>query len=134
MQHIAIDLGASKSYVCIRDARGKIVSEGQESTPGLKRYLQKQVKSRVVMETCSESWAIADICVSLGHQVRVVPGHLVRSLGVGSRGVKNDRKDAQVLSEVSTRIDLPCVYIRSCLLYTSPSPRDRTRSRMPSSA
>ena len=25
-------------------------------------------------------------------------------------------------------------YIHSCLLYTSPSPRDRTRSRMPSSA
>ena len=25
-------------------------------------------------------------------------------------------------------------HIRSCLLYTSPSPRDRTRSRMPSSA
>ena len=26
------------------------------------------------------------------------------------------------------------ISIRSCLLYTSPSPRDRTRSRMPSSA
>ena len=25
-------------------------------------------------------------------------------------------------------------YFRACLLYTSPSPRDRTRSRMPSSA
>ncbi|WDT37995.1 hypothetical protein PVA38_10485 [Streptococcus pneumoniae D39] len=25
-------------------------------------------------------------------------------------------------------------YTSSCLLYTSPSPRDRTRSRMPSSA
>ena len=25
-------------------------------------------------------------------------------------------------------------YLESCLLYTSPSPRDRTRSRMPSSA
>ena len=25
-------------------------------------------------------------------------------------------------------------YIKTCLLYTSPSPRDRTRSRMPSSA
>ena len=24
--------------------------------------------------------------------------------------------------------------VRNCLLYTSPSPRDRTRSRMPSSA
>ena len=32
----------------------------------------------------------------------------------------------------------PCISIfgsaRTCLLYTSPSPRDRTRSRMPSSA
>ena len=28
----------------------------------------------------------------------------------------------------------PAVEVRSCLLYTSPSPRDRTRSRMPSSA
>ena len=31
----------------------------------------------------------------------------------------------------------PCsalIHINSCLLYTSPSPRDRTRSRMPSSA
>ena len=27
-----------------------------------------------------------------------------------------------------------CVGIYTCLLYTSPSPRDRTRSRMPSSA
>ena len=27
-----------------------------------------------------------------------------------------------------------CDYASSCLLYTSPSPRDRTRSRMPSSA
>ena len=26
------------------------------------------------------------------------------------------------------------LYVRGCLLYTSPSPRDRTRSRMPSSA
>ena len=29
------------------------------------------------------------------------------------------------------KLDIPSV---SCLLYTSPSPRDRTRSRMPSSA
>ena len=37
---------------------------------------------------------------------------------------------ARVLSGLS--VDLGKV--RSCLLYTSPSPRDRTRSRMPSSA
>ena len=28
----------------------------------------------------------------------------------------------------------PNIYFNNCLLYTSPSPRDRTRSRMPSSA
>ena len=28
----------------------------------------------------------------------------------------------------------PAEGVRTCLLYTSPSPRDRTRSRMPSSA
>ena len=32
------------------------------------------------------------------------------------------------LSELTVR------KVRGCLLYTSPSPRDRTRSRMPSSA
>ena len=29
---------------------------------------------------------------------------------------------------------LPRVYFRDCLLYTSPSPRDKRQSRMPSSA
>ena len=33
------------------------------------------------------------------------------------------------------KLDANCVaYVATCLLYTSPSPRDRTRSRMPSSA
>ena len=35
--------------------------------------------------------------------------------------------------DTSLQIDDP-EYIPACLLYTSPSPRDRTRSRMPSSA
>ena len=28
----------------------------------------------------------------------------------------------------------PCIALRACLLYTSPSPRDKRQSRMPSSA
>jgi transposase len=35
----------------------------------------------------------------------------VRSLGVGARGIKTDRRDARVTSEVSTRIDLPSVFV-----------------------
>jgi transposase len=43
----------------------------------------------------------------------VVPATLVRSLGVGARRTKTDRRDASVLSEVSCRIDLPSVHIPS---------------------
>ena len=39
--------------------------------------------------------------------------------------------------DIQGKVGLPVVLLhgnRGCLLYTSPSPRDRTRSRMPSSA
>ena len=39
---------------------------------------------------------------------------------------------ALILFAVATVVEIFSYYI--CLLYTSPSPRDRTRSRMPSSA
>ena len=38
-----------------------------------------------------------------------------------------------LVKDLIARHDIPCDY-RSCLLYTSPSPRDRQKSRMPSSA
>ena len=38
------------------------------------------------------------------------------------------------IEQVAARLNWPCVRVNLCLLYTSPSPRDRTRSRMPSSA
>ena len=38
------------------------------------------------------------------------------------------------VSNVESRLELALAGFKNCLLYTSPSPRDRTRSRMPSSA
>ena len=37
-------------------------------------------------------------------------------------------------SSINDRLIFAGDLVNSCLLYTSPSPRDRTRSRMPSSA
>jgi transposase len=74
-------------------------------------YLAHRPPSRVIVETCAEAFHVTDLAKAAGHEVRVVPSMLVRSLGVGSRGVKNDKKDAQVLSEVSTRIELPSVHV-----------------------
>ena len=50
----------------------------------------------------------------------------------------NDRYIYQYISEnypeEEIKFDVSKIKVTTCLLYTSPSPRDRTRSRMPSSA
>jgi len=115
MEHVAIDLGGRESQICVRREDGAIVEERRWATVNLGQFLSRRPKSRVVLETCAEGFAVADVALELGHEVRVVPGTLVRSLGVGARGVKTDRRDAQVLSEVSCRIDLPSVHIPSAL-------------------
>ena len=113
MEHIAIDLGGKKSQICVRDAQGKIVEELRCETDWLDEYLKTKKPGRVILETCTEAFLVANQAKSAGHEVRVVPGMLVRTLGVGARKTKTDRRDAQALSEVSTRIDLPSVHIPS---------------------
>ncbi len=113
MNHIAIDLGGRESQICVREPGGEIVDERRQPTAGLGRYLAGKSPSRVVLETCSEAFMVADAALAAGHEVRVVPATLVRSLGVGARRTKTDRRDAQILSEVSCRIDLPSVHVPS---------------------
>ena len=55
----------------------------------------------------------------------------------GADDTLSDEKEMQVLQKLlKQRKESFDIYTQqnSCLLYTSPSPRDRTRSRMPSSA
>ncbi len=113
MRHIAIDLGGRESQICTRSETGEIMEERRVATSGLAKYLKSQEPSRVIVETSAEAFYVADGARDLGHQVRVVPATLVRTLGVGARRLKTDQRDARVLSEVSTRIDLPSVHIPS---------------------
>lgn len=101
MKHVAIDLGGRKSQICTRDGSGAIVEERRYQTRLLPRLMKGWEPSRVIVETSAEAFAIADAALALGHDVRVVPATLVKTLGVGDRGVKTDRKDARKLSEVS---------------------------------
>ncbi len=111
MKHIAIDLGGMESQVCVRDPDGSLQLEGKRRTRDLDLFLNGREKSRVIVETSAEAFKVADAALAAGHEVRVVPATLVRVLGVGSRRTKTDARDAQILSEVSCRIDLPSVHI-----------------------
>jgi transposase len=113
MDHCAIDLGGRESQVCLRAADGQVRFEQRWQTASLPDYLRQLPPSRVILETAAEAFRIADAAMAAGHQVRVVPATLVRTLGVGARKTKTDKRDARVLSEVSCRIDLPSVHIPS---------------------
>lgn len=113
MDHVAIDVGGRESQVCRRSADGQILEEQRWPTRRLKNYLATIPKSVVVLETCAESFKIADEVIELGHEVRVVPATLAPALGVGRRQLKTDRRDARALSEASCRMDLPSVHIPS---------------------
>lgn len=115
MEHVAIDLGGKESQVRCRGADGQILVERKLATSSLGKFLARRPPSRVILETCSEAFSVADEALALGHQVRVVPATLVRTLGVGARGIKTDVRDARILSDVSTRIDLPSVHVPSDL-------------------
>ena len=112
MDHVAIDLGAKKSQICVRGADGQILEEKRWPTKDLDTYLAGRPTSRVIVETCAEAFCVADAARKLGHETRVVPATLVKTLGVGARRLKTDLRDARALSEVSSRIDLPSVHIR----------------------
>lgn len=113
MEHVAIDLGGRESQVCVRAEDGTIIEERRWRTRDLGVYLAGRPPSRVIVETCAEGFYVADLAATHQHQTRVVPASLVKSLGVGERGMKSDKRDARKLSEVSCRIDLPSVHVPS---------------------
>ena len=113
MDHVAIDLGGRESQICVRSSDGTILEERRLPTGRLGAYLSKREPSRVILETCAEAFAVADLARVAGHEVRVVPATLAKSLGVGAHGVKTDRRDSQNVSLASCRIDLPGVHIPS---------------------
>src|SRR5262245_36857729 len=119
MDHVAIDLGARKSQICVRSAEGEILEERRWETWDLKRYLAGRPKSRVIVETCAEAFGVAAVATGLGHGTRTVPPRLVRTLAGGARRTKTDQRDARALSEASCRVDLPSVHV--------PKPESRER-------
>src|SRR5258708_7673888 len=114
MDHVAIDLGGRESQICRRSSDGTILEEKRGRTAKLgEEPAAVENATRVIVETCTEAFWVADLCLELGLEVRVVPATLARALGVGERGVKTDIRDARALSAASCRMELPSVHVPS---------------------
>lgn len=115
MEHTGIDLGASRSAICVVSSEGAVLFERTIPTGDIDLFLAKRPRSRVAIESCAESRVVAIRAHDRGHDVRVVPTSFVRSLGVGTRRIKTDKRDARSLAIASFRLgdELPHVHIRS---------------------
>ncbi|MEO1483387.1 MAG: hypothetical protein AAFU77_14865, partial [Myxococcota bacterium] len=113
MNHLAVDLAARQSQICLRRADSEILLEQKIGTAGLADWFDEIEPCTVILETCAESGQVAAWAEKAGHRVRVVPATLSRQLGVGSRGVKTDIRDARAQSLASCRIELPAVHLKS---------------------
>lgn len=114
MDHIGIDLGARHSHLVVISDGGEVVARRKLKTVELPAWLARQEPSRVIMEACTQSPAVAGAANAAGHQTIVIPGVVVRALGVGARGIKTDWRDAEALARASLRNeDLPSVHLRS---------------------
>jgi transposase len=114
VEHIGIDLGAARSHIVVLSAKGEVKQRLVVPTPELPSWLKKRKPSRVVMEACTQSTCIAETSRAAKHETIVVPGQVVRALGVGARGIKTDYRDAEVLARASLRsAELPSVHTRS---------------------
>ena len=76
----------------------------------------------------------ADACPVKDEIERIAARHDLITYMVCNGGIRPSRNPLINLVVVNQESDAADSWIISCLLYTSPSPRDRTRSRMPSSA
>ena len=96
---IGLDLGDSRSALCVIDAEGRIVEETSVLTRAdalRKRFERPRV--RVVMEACGQSSWIGDLLDELGHEVCVVNP---RRLHLITHSVKKtDRNDARLLARI----------------------------------
>ena len=82
----------------------------------------------------SRTSPIGDLVLNHPVAASVLLEHGFHCIGCGLAAYETIEEGAAAHGFDDAAIDALVQEIKDCLLYTSPSPRDRTRSRMPSSA
>ena len=120
---IGIDLGTTNSCVAVMEGNDPVVipnSEGGRTTPSVVAFTKSG--ERLVGQPAKRQ-AITNPKQTISSIKRFM-GRVIGEVG---------KEKTEIPYEVVAG-DNNSARVQICLLYTSPSPRDRTRSRMPSSA
>src|SRR5262245_46557062 len=127
MDHIAVDLGGRESQICVRSSDGTVLEERRCQTSLLGAYLSARPQSRVVVETCSEAFGVADAALKVGHDGGSRAG---RSRGALRPALTDARLDARypVAPQARSEGGPPCRDSRRCSSW-SPSPLPRSPLR-----
>ena len=96
--YIGIDLGDRKSYYCVLDESGEILSEGNlpTTTAGFEGHFKLLGRSRIALEVGTHSPWVSEQLEQQGHDVYVAN---TRKMSGGKKSRrKNDRLDAEILA------------------------------------
>ena len=105
-------------------------------TAGPTREYLDNVKFLTTPSTGKMGLAIAEECIASGAQVTLIMGPTTLKPPLEAKVIRvitcEEMRNAVVNELKKEKYDY--IFLPACLLYTSPSPRDRQKSRMPSSA
>ena len=136
---LVIDVNLTGQFLCAREAIKEFLRRGMR--PEVSKALGKIIHMSSVHEVIpwaghSNYAASKGAIVMLMQSITQEYGALkIRANSVAPGAIQTPiNTDAWETPEALDKLNKLIPYKRICLLYTSPSPRDRTRSRMPSSA
>src|SRR5665811_2084358 len=115
--------------MCIRDRpRSIVIDDDKAIQAALRQVWPPGTADAPVVFLCEHHLRERVIAVLRKDNAHAGKGRWMRRLDTAFRRDEGWEEFSEVAAELGATAD----WVRSCLLYTSPSPRDRTRSRMPS--
>jgi transposase len=114
MRIVGLDLGVRKISFCeVVDQKvvGRATVDGVQ---GLERLLGPGTpKARVVFEACRTAWHVHQQMLDWGHEPVMLDTTRSRGYGIGARGRKNDRNDAEAIAKLGERGHYPQAHVLS---------------------
>ena len=125
---IGLQFDLQNQFAKDQNTRDKTLAGYQAGLQKNQTRLEGQQQRAGIQTQGAQSRSLARVEGDQARQTQQDAGRIESGL-IGDRGFQDRLTQGQNLQSQENQIGL-----RGCLLYTSPSPRDRTRSRMPSSA